>query len=307
VNVGIGTVEEVTGIARETLRAWERRYDFPKPLRSASGERQYCPDDVLKLELIRQLLNRGLRPHRVVPMSLHDLRQLADLEPSADAELLERGRSVLDDVLLRLRKEGGHAVEEWLELELSRSGLQRYILDVARPLAHATGQAWCDGTLSVFEEHIITALLAASIELGIRSVPRPRAPKPPLVLLATVAPEQHTLGLLMVRALLALSRAACLWVGSAISMDEIARCAQEHRVDVVALSFSLYFPRTRARNELRALRAKLEPTIAIWAGGACVSSLPRLTGVARASSLEDALSAIRRLMIASPELAAFPA
>lgn len=292
-SVGIGAVEEVTGIARETLRAWERRYDFPRPQRSPSGERQYRPEDVTKLQLIRQLLNKGLRPHRVVPMSLDELRHLAGSDASEDAELLERGRAVLHDVLEMLRTDGGRAVEEWLEFELSRSGLQRFVLYLARPLAQATGEAWSSGTLSIFEEHIITALLTASIEFGIRSLPRPRAAKP-LVLLATLAPEQHTLGLLMVRALLALSRAACLWVGSGITVDEIARCAEEHKVDVVALSFSLYFPRSRARDELRALRTRLKPPITIWAGGACVNSLPRLAGVERISSLEDTLSAISR-------------
>ena len=34
----ISDVERDTGVAKETLRVWERRYDFPQPLRDPNGE-----------------------------------------------------------------------------------------------------------------------------------------------------------------------------------------------------------------------------------------------------------------------------
>jgi DNA-binding transcriptional MerR regulator len=39
------------GISPNTLRSWERRYDFPKPLRSAGGHRQYSLAEVEALRL----------------------------------------------------------------------------------------------------------------------------------------------------------------------------------------------------------------------------------------------------------------
>lgn len=293
-HVGIGAVEEATGIARETLRAWERRYGFPQPVRSASGERQYQPEDVLRLQLIRQLLNNGQRPRHIVPMPIEDLRQLVVPDTSTDSEFLERGRSVLQDVLEMLRKDGARAVEEWLELELASNGLHRFIIRIAHPLAHAVGEAWSGGSLRVFEEHIVTSLMVGSIEFGIRSLPKPSR-SAPTILLATIAPEEHTFGLLMVRGLLALSRAACLWVGSEMSVEEVARCAAAHKPDVVALSFSQCFPRVRAREDLKALRAQLGSSVQIWAGGACVRSLPELPGIVRMMSLEDAMAAVSTL------------
>ena len=44
----ISDVERDTGLAKETLRVWERRYDFPQPLRDPFGERVYSAEQVRK-------------------------------------------------------------------------------------------------------------------------------------------------------------------------------------------------------------------------------------------------------------------
>ena len=37
--MNIAAVERDTGIGKDTLRVWERRYGFPQPQRDANGER----------------------------------------------------------------------------------------------------------------------------------------------------------------------------------------------------------------------------------------------------------------------------
>src|SRR5215216_4535205 len=37
---------QLTGVSRERLRTWERRYGFPSPRRVAEGARRYALDDV---------------------------------------------------------------------------------------------------------------------------------------------------------------------------------------------------------------------------------------------------------------------
>src|ERR1700741_2758213 len=39
------------GVSPNTLRSWERRYGFPKPLRSAGGHRQYSLTEIEALRL----------------------------------------------------------------------------------------------------------------------------------------------------------------------------------------------------------------------------------------------------------------
>ena len=65
----IGVVERDTGIGRDTLRIWERRYGFPRPVRNDRGERAYPEDQLRRLQRSRRLLERGMRPGKVLPLS----------------------------------------------------------------------------------------------------------------------------------------------------------------------------------------------------------------------------------------------
>jgi hypothetical protein len=58
----ISDVERDLGVAKETLRVWERRYGFPQPQRDANGERVYPADQVHRLTLVKRLLDQGYRP-----------------------------------------------------------------------------------------------------------------------------------------------------------------------------------------------------------------------------------------------------
>src|SRR2546429_6664813 len=40
----ISAVERETGLAKDTLRVWERRYGFPRPERDSAGDRRYPAD-----------------------------------------------------------------------------------------------------------------------------------------------------------------------------------------------------------------------------------------------------------------------
>ena len=62
----IGRVERDTGIGRDTLRVWERRYGFPEPRRNTRGERMYSEAQLRRLQRIRRLLGQGLRPGKLL-------------------------------------------------------------------------------------------------------------------------------------------------------------------------------------------------------------------------------------------------
>ena len=65
----IREVVRITGLRREQLYMWQRRYGFPDPSRDAFGDRVYPPDQVARLKLIKQLLSEGWRAGAVVPLA----------------------------------------------------------------------------------------------------------------------------------------------------------------------------------------------------------------------------------------------
>ena len=55
--VTIAGVERDTGLSKDTLRVWERRYGCPVPARDAHGERVYSQEQLELLRLVKRLLD----------------------------------------------------------------------------------------------------------------------------------------------------------------------------------------------------------------------------------------------------------
>ena len=285
--LAIADVERETGLSKDQLRVWERRYGFPSPPRNPYGERRYSDADVSKLKLVRRLLDQGLRPGRLLSMPLDELQAL-----TRQGERTER--SVPQDLAIYLLKT--HQVEELrreLAQTLMRDGLFRFVTVTLAPLVTLVGEAWMRGDLRVFEEHLFTemmqALLRGAISQGAGGGASPR------VLLTTLPAEQHALGLLMAEALCTLEGAECVALGPQTPVGDIVAAATAKHVDIVALSFSAYSPAGQVAEGLTLLRAALPEGTALWCGGAGATRLKRIPeGVLRLAGLEDIGPAITR-------------
>jgi DNA-binding transcriptional MerR regulator len=263
--LNISAVERDTGLSKDTLSVWERRYGFPEPARDANGERIYPASQVHKLQLIKRLMDRGHRPGKIVSLSADELAGLSDAArtraPREEIEIL--ARLIATHQLPELRRQLAQA--------LMKQGLQRFVIDTVAPLNHAVGEAWMRGDIGVFEEHLYTEQIQSALRNALAALqPQGRAPR---VLLTTFPHEPHGLGLLMVEALLAVEGAACVPLGTEMPLAEIARAVRAHRVDILALSFSAAFNERQAAAGLAELRAMLPGAVLIWAGGECVARI----------------------------------
>jgi MerR family transcriptional regulator, light-induced transcriptional regulator len=87
----IGAVARLTGIARERIRIWERRYDAVVPHRDAANNRLYSQADVDRLILIRRLVDGGQAISHVARLSLAELEaRLAAATPAPSSLMPER-------------------------------------------------------------------------------------------------------------------------------------------------------------------------------------------------------------------------
>lgn len=265
--MGIAAVERETGINKETLRVWERRYGFPAPWRDGSGERLYPPEQVQKLRLIRRLMDAGHRPGRVVGAPADTLAAL--LQPVVLPLPTTTGPAEAPEIAActdLLKQHDIDGLRRTLSQAVLRRGLAGAVTEVFAPLTARIGELWMSGELQVFQEHIYSESLQLVLRQAIQALPAPAAGGP-RVLLTTLPGESHVLGLLMAEALLTLEGAACLSLGAQTPLAQLAAAAQAHRADVVALSFSVHLANRVVQEGLTTLRALLPATMEIWAGG----------------------------------------
>jgi len=279
----IGVVERDTGIGRDTLRVWERRYGFPEPVRNEKGERAYSEMQLRRLQRIRRLLDRGIRPGKLLPLGESALDTLEASLQSGKPRQPEKSVSALLDAI---RSADAGRIEILLRKTYEKQGMKGFILETVVPLLNSVGELWVGGELQVFQEHFLSEQLIRFLNAEIAK-PEKITGKP-RVLLATLPGEEHTLGLLMVAALLSSRGISVINLGSEVPMDQIVRAVQQFHADVVGITFSGAYQYKNIRAHLVELRELIPEAVDVWTGGEGVHRLRKLPpGVTRFTSLEN--------------------
>ncbi len=290
----ISAVERSTGLSKDTLRVWERRYGFPMPVRDEYGERAYPVDQVEKLRILKRLLDAGYRPGKIIELDTQALQDLAEEITVNKTQVISE--EVADDIQLYLGMIKDYRIDEFrraLSQAVLRTGLQRFVIDLVAPMTVMVGHAWASGYFQVFEEHIYTESIQIILRNAISNIPE--SVNRPKIILTTFPNELHGLGLLMAESIMALEGAKCISLGVQTPIWDIGLAATRHQIDVVALSFSSLSSNTQVIDGLEELRSKLPKTIEIWCGGSSSILQKRpIRGVCIMKSLSDIPEAMQR-------------
>jgi len=278
--LSIGAVERDSGIARDTLRVWERRYGFPEPLRNPRGERVYPVEQLRKLQQIRRLMDQGHRPGKIVALSDADLLQLENSLSGSDEP-----EAHVKQLVNLLQNTDGSGLEDAFDSIYKQHGMEYFIVHTVAPLLRNIGELWVRGRLDIFEEHFLsvtlTRFLNNKISILQRYAGRPRA------LLATLPGEQHTLGLLMVSSMLSSHGISVINLGAEVPLDQLVAATDRYDADIVGITFSAAYPYENIRGDLNELRDYIEQDVDIWIGGDGVTRLRKLpAGVTKLTSLD---------------------
>lgn len=279
----IGAVERDTGVGRDTLRVWERRYGFPNPHRNDKGERLYPEDQLRRLQRIRRLLDQGMRPGKLLPLSEDELDLIENnIAAAEDTELSDTVNGIIDAVCAA----DSVAVEKYLNTSLQDLGMESFINEVISPLLVAVGERWASGQLQIFEEHFLTQQLIRFLNTEVSK--SNAKTKKPRVLLATLPGEEHNLGLLMVAALLSSRGITTINLGSEVPMEQISHAVNRFQADTVGITFSGAYQYKNIRSHLGELRQLIPDDVDIWTGGEGVRRLRKLpAGVSKFTSLDN--------------------
>ena len=265
----IREVVRLTGLRREQLYMWQRRYGFPEPLRDPFGDRVYPPDQVARLKLIKQLLSEGWRAGAVVPLAetaLQSMLGLAVDDPSPLPAEIETAVKLL----------GEHRVGE-LQNHLSKmlvgQGLRRFLEQTLIPLNEAVHERVVRGEMQNFQE-LRFADLAQRLLRDVTRLVRPTRDARQ-ILLATPPNDPNQLGLAILELLLFTEGVNCLTLGAGVPAQEIAGAASAYKAALVVLLFDRGISGKIAGQEIRGLRAALPPELPLVVSGRAVNLLAK--------------------------------
>ena len=293
----MGAVTRRTGIGEHTLRAWERRFGFPKPVRLASGHRRFSGDQVQHLLLIAKALESGYRAGDIVPLPLSELEQLLQssgvFDRTSSAGNAENVIHLAFDACKRFDRESLAAL---LHGEAAVLGLPRFLRERVAPLLDEVGDAWGRGEIEIRHEHFFSEVLED--ELRRLRAPLETAAKGRPVVIASLPNELHGLGLQIAALAIVTAGRSVRVLGPHLPVEEIVQAAKSLDASAVGLSVSIFAEPEETAREIKALREQLPAKIAVWIGGAGSTTQGNLPdGIEITATLDD----LDRVLMKLPE------
>jgi MerR family transcriptional regulator, light-induced transcriptional regulator len=295
-----------TGVKPETLRAWERRYGFPKPLRSPGGHRLYTLRDIRTINWLIERQKEGLSISRAVELwrNLEESGQdplysesLSQPFPTIDRSNLEILRQEWLEACLDFDEESADtaitqafaiAPPELVCFEILQKGLSEI------------GQKWYQGDVSVQQEHFATSQAINRLHTLLNAAPSPT--REGNLLAVCPAGESHEFGLLLTTYLLRRQGWEVIYLGANVPLPKLE--AAIHTIKpVLTIGLAQTLP---TANSLAELANFLDQHgISLAYGGGIFNTIPALImhipGYYLGETVEGSTKVIERILRSSEE------
>ncbi len=261
----IHRVAKLTGLSKDVIRVWERRFGVLRPTRGANRYRNYSDEDVALLRYLKEQLDAG--------------GSIGDLARLGREELLNRMRaasprtSFIDNTFDRLLRELLSALEPFdrVMFEKRLNGavavvpFEEALHGILLPLQAQVGQLWHDGHVNVALEHYVTKHIQQKIFSAMNQLPV--AEFGVKVVVACPPGEEHDIAALAVAYRCRVRGCRVYYLGANVPVADLTKLCHEVEPNLTIVSFPLAFTETRATEIIQALAQEVSPASHLTVGG----------------------------------------
>lgn len=284
----IGELSRRTGVAADTLRAWERRYGLLSPGRSEAGYRLYTDADVERVRAMKALIGEGLSAAEAAAQVPQQPLSTAKPGPGFEGSRLA---TRLREALEGLDEAGANAV---LDEALAGLSLEFAVETVIFPVLREIGAGWDDGRISVGQEHFATSLLRGRL-LGLAR--GWGAGGGTWAVLACPPGERHDLGLICFGLALWRRGWRIAFLGADSPIATVAETAAELGAGLIVIAATDRNRLEEVADDLRQLARQYR--LGIGGGGADAELAEALGSMALAASPSEAAKALDQALAGS--------
>jgi len=297
-----------TGLAADTLRAWERRYGVPTPQRTTGGHRLYSQYDIETIKWLIAKQAEGLSISRAVDMWNEQLASGAD--PLAEAAPLNMAlpqatpaNLLTDTTLDAIRAQWINAcmnfsetqAEQALNKAFSIFSVEAVCMEVLQKGMSEIGILWYENRASVQQEHFASGLAMRRLDALLSASPAPSRPQ--TVVVGCPPGEWHTFTPLLLALLLRRRGLNVIYLGANVPGDRFAETVKAVRANLVILVAQTLI---NAANLQQAALALSSQKINIAFGGRIFSMRPDaadyIPGHFLGSSLEPSIQEVEKIL-----------
>lgn len=266
----INVAAEMSGVSENLIRAWERRYGVPKPIRTASGYRAYARTEIEILKRLKQLTQQGVSIAEavlLVPSLTREVKALLAREEQGQAQTVVEYLPWRDEMLRAAQRFDQLAIDTALDEAMNGRPAVAFFDELVAPFLREVGDRWHSGSLTIAEEHLLSNAIRQRLMTLLNGAPR-RAKRHAVC--ACLPNEDHDLGLLGAALRFRHAGWKVTYLGARTPLEQLARTAKALKPDVVAISA------VRDGRDLKNVRKAIPEGRIVVGGSAAKGKLPGL-------------------------------
>lgn len=230
----IHRVAKLTGLSKDVIRVWERRYSLVKPSRSANRYREYTDEDVSLFRFLKEELDRGQTIGGLAMEGRDSLLQRMRVNSIPKQQELAPHRSLLDELISRLDPLDKSRFEQQLNAAIAVIPFEEAVQRILLPLQRRVGELWHEGRVNIAVEHYVTKVIQQKLFSVMNQLPVNEFG--PRVLIACPEGEYHEIGAQAATYLAAARGCHVYYLGPNLPLADLEALCERVHPDLILLS-----------------------------------------------------------------------
>lgn len=232
----IHRVAKLTGLSKDVIRVWERRYGLVKPSRSSNRYREYSDEEVALLRFVKNQMEQGATIGALAAEGHDSLTaRMRVATPASEADQKPHDR-LLDELIGSLDPMDKAGFERRLNGAVAVIPFEEAVQRILLPLQRRIGELWHEGRLNVAVEHYVTKIIQQKLFSVMNQLPVNEFG--PRILIACPEGETHEIGAQAAAYIAATKGCHVYYLGPNLPYSDLATFCEKISPDLVLLSLT---------------------------------------------------------------------
>jgi MerR family transcriptional regulator, light-induced transcriptional regulator len=247
----IHRVAKLTGLSKDVIRVWERRYGLVKPSRSSNRYREYSDEEVALLRFVKAQMEQGATIGSLAAEGHDPLVARMRIATPVSAEDQKPHERLLDDLVGSLDPLDKAGFERRLNGAVAVIPFEEAVQRILLPLQRRVGELWHQGRLNIAVEHYVTKIIQQKLfsvmnQLSVNEFG-------PRILIACPEGETHEIGAQAVAYIAATRGCHVYYLGPNLPSSDLVIFGETITPDLILLSLTEVKSEASALQQLKEL------------------------------------------------------
>lgn len=261
----IHRVSKLTGLSRDVIRVWERRYGLLRPMRGPNRYRLYTDEDVALLRYLRRELEKGESIGALAVLGRDELLARMHASPPALPVQGEPYERVIGELVHALDPFDRVGFERRLNGAVAVIPFEEALHGILLPLQKKVGELWHDGRVGVAIEHYVTKQVQQKIFSVMNQLPV--ADHGPKIVVACPPGETHEVGAQAVAYRCRLRGCRVYYLGANVPFEALTRFCAQVQPALTLISFPVILTEQDASDHAQVIAKHVKTQCDVAVGG----------------------------------------